>query len=72
MSKMKGEIVKLKNERELYGMRVTMMWDRLDFQQKLHQRVNLDNVTIEEVVKIYKQELSKVKAMTKNLLLTST
>ena len=55
MSKMKDELVKLRNERELHHFRVNMMWERLDFQERVYQKVSVDNVTVEQVVKMYKE-----------------
>ena len=36
MSRMKDELVKLRNDRELYQLRISMMWDRLEFQEKVY------------------------------------
>ena len=66
MSKMKDELVKLRNERELHHFRVNMMWERLDFQERVYQKVSVDNVTVEQVVKMYKEQMGKAKLMFKN------
>lgn len=47
LSKIKDELVKLRNERELHHSRVNMMWDRLEFQENVYQKVIADNVTVE-------------------------
>jgi hypothetical protein len=54
MAILKGQVVKMRNDAELQATRIEMMWDRLDFQQRVHHKVNFNNVTIEEIVKIYK------------------
>ncbi len=36
MSRIKVELVKLRNDRELYQLRISMMWDRLEFQEKVY------------------------------------
>ena len=38
------------------------MWDRLDFQQRLHHKVVTNNATLEQVINIYKEELAKLKS----------
>ena len=70
MSKMKDELVKLRNERELHHFRVNMMWERLEFQERVYQKVSVDNVTVEQVVKMYKEQMGKAKIMFKNNLIT--
>lgn len=47
LSKIKDELVKLRNERELHHSRANMMWDRLEFQENVYQKVIADNVTVE-------------------------
>eukprot|EP00347_Sterkiella_histriomuscorum_P009187 403342191 len=62
LTESKDECVKLRGERERYEQKVAFMWERLDFQQKLHHKVVTNNATLEQVIKVYKDEISKLKA----------
>lgn len=57
----KDEILKLRNEKDKYQDRLQFMWDRLDFQQIIHHKVVTNNPTLEQVIKVYKDELLKLK-----------
>ena len=43
----KDECIKLRGDKERYEQRVAFMWDRLDFQQRLHHKVVTNNATLE-------------------------
>ncbi len=63
---MKDELMKLRNDRELYNLRISMMWERLEFQERIYYKINIDNVTVDQVIKMYKEQLTKMKANFKN------
>ncbi|CDW81066.1 UNKNOWN [Stylonychia lemnae] len=62
LTECKDECVKLRGDRERYEQRVAFMWERLDFQQKLHHKVVTNNATLEQVIKVYKDEIGQLKA----------
>ncbi len=61
MTEAKEESIFLKGQQTKHDYMIIFMQDRLYFQDNIYNKVIANNASVEQVIKVYKEEIGKIK-----------